>query len=135
MNVGGIRSVLESVEYKEWGFFVGTDTEIVAAVGPHVGQHTKVTGMWLQVLNPNGTDAVTGETALWKGRKWRLSEHMTKSEIVQTALMAVLAAEEHETREAFRYRGERIFSPHYDVDQLVELRQTGSSEDLREPIN
>ena len=60
---------------------------------------------------------------------------MTKSEIVQTALMAVLAAEEHETREAFLYRGQRIFSPHYDVDQLVKLRQTGSSEDLREPIN
>ena len=63
-------------------------------------------------------------TFLCKGRKWRLSEHMTKSEIVQTALKAVLAFEEHEVRENFKYRGQAIFDPHYDVDALYELRKT-----------
>lgn len=35
--------------------------------------------------------ARTGEPFEWSGRKWRLSVFMTKSEIVQTAFMAVLA--------------------------------------------
>lgn len=57
-----------------------------------------------------------------KGRKWRLSVHMTRSEVVQTALKACLAFEEHELRERFKYRGRSIFDPHYDVDLLHSLR-------------
>lgn len=53
------------------------------------------------------------------GRKWRLSLHMTKSEVVQTALKAVLTAIEHEAREEFLYRGAAVFGPHIDVDALV----------------
>lgn len=55
------------------------------------------------------------------GRKWYVSPHMARSEVVQTALMAILAAEEHEARERFRYRGQPIFRPHYDVDRLHAL--------------
>jgi hypothetical protein len=65
------------------------------------------------------------------GRKWRISDHMTKSEIVQTMLAATLAWFEHEVREAFTYRGENIFSPHYDVDQLLELRTSAQPFDVR----
>lgn len=57
----------------------------------------------------------------WGGRKWYLSEHMTKSEIIQTALKAVITAEEHEARERFLYRGRAIFGPHIDVDDLHEI--------------
>lgn len=59
----------------------------------------------------------------WSGRKWRLSFHMTPGEIVQTAFMAIMAAQEHETREKFTYRGVSIFDPHYDIERLVELRR------------
>jgi hypothetical protein len=58
----------------------------------------------------------------WRGRKWMLSEHMTDGEIVQTAFMAVLAAQEHEAREQFKYRGAAILDPHYDIERLVALR-------------
>src|SRR4051812_18073238 len=34
-----------------------------------------------------------------KGRKWMLSPHMTKSEVIQTAFKAIMTALEHETRE------------------------------------
>lgn len=61
-------------------------------------------------------------------RKWRLSEYMTKSELVQTALKAVLTAEEHEARESFRYRGKAIFGPHFDVDTLFAI---ADEKDLR----
>lgn len=53
------------------------------------------------------------------GRKWYVSSHATRSEVVQTLLKAVLTAEEHEAREQFRYDGVAIFGPHLDVDAMV----------------
>lgn len=90
--------VMSNVDFGKWGFIVRPD--------------------YLQVAFQD-TDNVTGLMSVQKGRKWRLSEHMTKSELVQTALAAVLLAVEHEVREQFTYRGQAIFSPHYDVDDLV----------------
>lgn len=58
---------------------------------------------------------------LQKGRKWYISTHATPSEVVQTALLAVLTAAEHEIRERFTFDGEAIFSPHFDVDALYEV--------------
>lgn len=86
---------------------------------------------WLQVECYEGTDNVTGKPMTWKGRKWRLSSHMTKSEIVQTAFKAVMTAMEHETREKFTYRGATIFDPHYDVDRLHALRSDPAAIDHR----
>lgn len=55
-----------------------------------------------------------------KTRKWLLSAFMTDAELVQTALKCVMTAVEHEVREHFRYKGEAIFHPHYDLDTLVQ---------------
>ena len=69
------------------------------------------------------------------GRKWLLSEHMTDSEFVATVFKACLTWEEHECREAFRYRGQRVFGPHMDVDKLSNLlaRNRDDMTDAREP--
>lgn len=78
---------------------------------------------FLQVRAMLADNTVPGANAsLQHGRKWFLSPHMTKSEVVLTALKAVLTFEEHETRERFLYRGRAIFDPHYDVDLLWEMR-------------
>lgn len=69
----------------------------------------------------------------WNGRKWYLSEHMTESEVVMTALLAVLKFEEHEAREAFAYEGVAIFGPHLNVRQLAKLIRNGQlAPDVRE---
>lgn len=98
-----VIDILQEIKYKNWTFHVTDDFEY----------------MYLQVKfeAPNN---VTGGIEKWGGRKWLLSEHMTKSEIVSTALKAVLTAEEHEAREQFLYRGRAIFGPHLDVDTLFE---------------
>jgi len=105
---------------------------LVTYRGWHFVVSVEAADYYLQVVNVAGEDAVTGERLRWKGRKWRLSEHMTKSELVNTAFLAVMTAEEHEIRETFAYKGEPIYSPHYDVDKLWRLRRTGDSEDLRD---
>lgn len=96
-----IREALSQLKYKDWEFLLAVDEA------------------WLQVrFVDNGIP--------WGGRKWTLSRHMTKGEVVQTALKAVLAAEEHEAREKFLYRERAIFGPHYDVDRLVDLIDNGA---------
>lgn len=61
-------------------------------------------------------DVITGEMGYGRGGKYHLSEHQTKSEIVQMVFGAYKAYWEHETRENFQYRGRRVFGPHIDVD-------------------
>lgn len=77
---------------------------------------------WLQV-KWWGKDSGTGECGMLHDRKWFLSEHMTDSEIVQTVFMATMAVMEHETREEFKYKGQPIFCPHYNVEILHLLHE------------
>lgn len=67
-----------------------------------------------------GKDARSGGSRVeQRCRKWQLSPYMTDTEVVVTAFKAVLAAEEHECREKFKYKDQPIFSPHLDVNCLA----------------
>lgn len=103
-----IRDALNECSYPGFGFHVGTEDG--GDVPPY-----------LQVVCADGVDNVTGQPSSWRGRKWRLSWYMTKSEVVQTAFFAVMTAIEHEARERFTYRGRAIFQPHWNVDVLANL--------------
>jgi len=76
-------------------------------------------GVYLQIsyMEP---DVETGEFAAQRGRKWYISPHATRSEVVQTALKAALTSAKHRVREHFLYKGKRIFGPHFDPEQLCE---------------
>jgi hypothetical protein len=63
----------------------------------------------------------TGQVTLQKSHKWQLSEHMTESELIQTAFKCVLTAIEHEAREQFKYKGRAVYGPHFDVNVLAML--------------
>lgn len=98
VEIRQVHEILADVKYLDWTFFVGAD-------GPR---------LYLQAaFDANGEH--------WTGRKWLLSPHMTRSEIVQTAFKAVMTAMEHEVRELFFYKSKAIFGPHYDVDALVTI--------------
>lgn len=98
MEITEARDVVKNIAYRDWTFEVRSDGE----------------GMYLQAR-------FHAEGVTWGCRKWRLSKHMTRSEVVQTAFLAVKTAEEHECRERFKYFGIAIFGPHLDADDLVEL--------------
>lgn len=78
--------------------------------------------MYMQV-HYDGTGAYGPEP--WTGRKWQVSQWMTATELVHTAFKAVLAAEEHETREFFKYKGVEVCGPHWDVEDIVGLVRMG----------
>ena len=97
------EAILRDVRYRDWLFVVAMDGG---------GRQ------YLQVRFKAPDTMAPDDAIEQRGRKWFLSEHMTKSEVVQTALCAVLACVEHEAREEFRYIGKPIFGPHFDVDAL-----------------
>jgi hypothetical protein len=57
---------------------------------------------------------------------------MTDSEVVFTALKAVLTALEHEAREKFTFMGVRIADSHVDVHKLADFMAQPSVRDGRE---
>lgn len=113
-NLEGIAEVLKECRFGELKFLVRMD-----------GQRP-----YLQLV-ADEMDPHTGQPKQWQGRKWLLSFHMTRSELVQTLFKAVLTFIEHEVREQFTYRGVAIFDPHYDVEKLVLLRAQQDALDVR----
>lgn len=72
-------------------------------------------------ISVDDTDNFTGLPLKWTGRKWFLSYHMCKNEIVNTAYKAIEMAVMHELRENFLYKNTAIFNPHIDPDKLVDF--------------
>lgn len=112
-----MRHILSDIKYKDgYHFELKVD-------GPSDGR-------WYVQISFLRPDIVTGMPGWGKSGKRYVSQHMCKSEFVAMCMGAVLALEEHEAREMFKYRGRRIFGPHIDVDALwdvarrVEVRET-----------
>jgi len=82
---------------------------------------------WSLVVNRGYDDRLylqvhsDGGEIFWVGRKWFLSPYMCVSEFVRTAFKAIQAAEEHEMCEHFKYKQVAIFTPHINVDMLVNM--------------
>lgn len=107
MNVDEMRAVVADCEFEE-------SVEYTFHVTESSGR------IYLQATYVD-EDIVTGEPATQYTRKWLLSPEMLKSEIVRTCFALCAASMEHRLREAFKYRGRRIFGPHFNVDALWEI--------------
>ena len=112
-----MRNVLADIKYKH-GY-----TLILRPFLPNGFMATYVPSdsdrYYLQVSASIPFPPPTRGSKIWKGRKWALSSHMTKSELVLTAFKAFLTFEEHECREAFTYKGQKVCGPHIDMDKLA----------------
>lgn len=117
-----IKAIVERVAFPNMAFHVNV---IVASPPPNLGGtgYSQNAYAYLQ-LEGFGRCNDTGLPNRWSSRKWLLSQHMLEGEIVQTCLMAVLAALEHETREQFTYEGVRVFDPHFNIRGVMALRQS-----------
>lgn len=103
MTQDDIKRILANVEFPGWWFTVGgTDRHYIQ-------------GHFLAKCRTSG-DQIEQFT-----RKWYISEHACKNEVVNTALKCVLTGIEHEAREQFKYRGSTIYAPHFDVDFLADI--------------
>ena len=104
MNADQVRALLNEVAFLDYTF------EVIEDQG-----HLFLRAVYHEA------DTYSGAPARQLTRKWHISRHAVKSEIVQTAFKLCLTSMEHRTREAFLYKGERIFGPHFDVEALYEI--------------
>jgi len=111
LSMYGLKQLLAEVSYRDWLF--------------HVEQLGG--GFFLQVR-------FKAPDRPLHGRKWYVSSFATESEIVQTALLAVLTAEEHEARERFLFCGLAIYGPHLCARDLVEVATTRAL-DVKPPLD
>ena len=114
MTLSELMDILAEIKYKDW---------LVAPI-------SNEKGLFIHVLFQSKC-TVTGRKELQKGRKWYISPYSCKSEVVNTAFLAILTAEEHETRERFKYRGAPIYGPHFNIEKLVKLYCEGNSLETR----
>ena len=103
-NIQTIQQLVSGVSFNDWRYLVKMDGE----------------RPYLQIKFDAPCN-MTGNMEEQSGRKWVLSFHMTDDEIIATALKATLTAVEHETREQFKWRGQPIYRPHYDIYELHKL--------------
>lgn len=61
------------------------------------------------------------EPVLQGTRKWYVSPWATESEIVETAWACVQRSALHVAAEHFSYKGERVYSPHFDVNARIDM--------------
>jgi hypothetical protein len=106
-----VGDVITHVRYPEYTFLIGP---------VHGGVALRASYKERDVLSGKMSEQLT--------RKWLLSPYMTNSEIVQTAFKCILTSMEHRAREHFQYKGQRIFGPHFDVEDLVVLCRDGRSD-------
>jgi hypothetical protein len=113
MNAEQAREVLADVAFTQHPTIevrIGVDRLMPASQGL-AGEEQP----WLQLVDHALPKAFNS------GRKWRLTQHMTVSEVVGTAFAAYKAWLEHEMMESFTYKGVQVFSPHVDIEARVRL--------------
>jgi len=131
-----VQRVLDNeVMYKNWRFIV-RQRQVEGYLGPQ-DIVLDLRAEWM------GADAGTGREEKQQSRWWILSPWMCKTEIIQTAFLCVLKAEEHEIRETFKYLiGQHPFglmwtapfNSHIDINILasiadkVDVRQDSRAE-------
>jgi len=108
LDADGLRSILAEVQFQDAEFLV---------------EETPPGGYLVQIRKEE-PDAEGGERSSLYGRKWYVDAAAGRSAAVRTIFKAVLTWQEHEAREAFRFAGARPFSPHHDIDALVQFTRT-----------
>lgn len=79
------------------------------------GWHVQVCYFEPDIYKPDG-DAVLQES-----RPWFISEAATESEVIDTMFAAVMRSYDHVVKEHFTYKGKRVFSPHFTIEERLAM--------------
>ena len=91
--------------------------------GWEISQYSHQTSGWNIRTTFQRPDTNTGEIGTGEGRWWFIGKGITPSGLVKTAWLACKQIVEHELMEAFMYQSVRVFDPHADVADLIDLNR------------
>ena len=98
---------------------VAKDIEI-RRPGYHLAVGQDDTGIYFQIYCQR-PDTYTEAMGEGQGGKRYLAYHTTPDEMVRIAFSILDAYDHHEDREAFLYKGKRVFGPHITIDALMSV--------------
>lgn len=133
----GTRYCIKLVKELEGGLTLRQINEALSHVEftNHVFQAEETPGgfhLWLSGLEP---DSYTGKMEVQESRRWFISNKCTPSDVVRTAFKATATWAEHEARETFKYKGARVFSPHFDLNKVAARRlESDIDENIEENV-
>jgi hypothetical protein len=76
---------------------------------------------WHLQVTYNEADIDTGKLEQQYSRKWFIADEATESDVVDTAFAAVMRSYDHVVQEHFTYKGKRVFSPHFTIEQRLAM--------------
>lgn len=94
---------------------------------------TPTTHGWHLQVTYNEVDIETGALEQQYSRKWFISDEATETDVVDTAFACVMRSYDHVVQEHFTYKGHRVFSPHFTIQQRINaaIRQEAEAEKER----
>lgn len=82
-------------------------------------------GGWHLQVTYVEADVDTGKVEQQYSRKWFIEPDATESDVVDTVYAAVRRSYKHVVQEHFTYKGKRVFSPHFTIDQRLAMCEGG----------
>lgn len=108
LSLYSLLKIVNDVTYKDWRFRV----------------MEKGDGFLVQAVFKTSC-AKTGKKEKQSCRKWYVSAHSCRAEVVRALYKAVEAGEIHEVQEWFKYKGVAVFNPHLNPEDIVTGVQQG----------
>lgn len=128
MNLQEIQEIVSNIDFdlhQSYTLRVGVDWVDPEGTPDGYQNGSLVPQPWLQIVD------MDLPVEYRSGRKWRLTQHMTESEVVGTAFAAYKAWLEHEMMESFRYCGVSVFNPHVSIQARVEMASSRANYEYR----
>jgi hypothetical protein len=113
MNTEQVAEILKGISYKTgYGVSVVTPTQIRTYPSNSRGSYVQVEGIV--------RDVDTGFKDWQRGKREYIDlNNITEGELVQLVFSLYQQFEDHECREAFEYKGFRVYGPHMTLDSLI----------------
>lgn len=120
MNEDLLRKVIARVTQSPSCVDMGWEWDIRTVFYPAVHGQLEEAGFLIR-CSFQRPDTNTGDVGRGWGRFFHLNPDESVTGVVKTMKLAMTRIVDHEIDEMIRYNGERIFDPHYDISDLVEM--------------
>ena len=77
-------------------------------------------------LSYDEADIHTGKNETQRTRRWVIEPEDSRTKIIETCWAAVQRSMQHRAGEGFKYKGFRVYSPHFDIAARTQLCREGS---------
>lgn len=110
-----LAAILTEIKIFDRGFKISGPVTVQDDQDVTSGWHVQVCYYEPDVNNPDG------DAELQESRAWFIPESASETDVVDTAFAAVMRSYDHVVKEHFTYKGKRVFSPHFTMEERLAM--------------